>query len=67
MAGYQDSRISGKRIEDRIRELGILELDRKRIKKGVDGLSISQYIVLSDQFACLHFHEFPFLGMFNAI
>ena len=47
---------------------GVLEgLDIKKIKKGVDGLSISRYIVLSDRSAYLHFHEFLFLGLFNAI
>ena len=47
---------------------GVLEgFDIKKIRKGLDGLSISQYVLLCDQFACLHFHEFPFLGMFNAI
>jgi hypothetical protein len=47
---------------------GVLEgLDVKKIKKGVDGLSISQYMVLFYRSACLHFHEFLFLGLFNAI
>ena len=46
---------------------GVLEgLDIKRINKGVDGLSISLYMV-SDRSAYMHFHEFLFLGLFNAI
>jgi len=47
---------------------GVLEgFDIKKIRKGLDGLSISEYIAFSDISVCLHFHEFPFLGMFNAI
>jgi hypothetical protein len=40
---------------------GVLEVyDVKKIVKGVDGLSISRYIVHSDRSASLHFHEFLF-------
>jgi len=47
---------------------GVLEgLDIKRIKKGVDGLSIPKYMVLIDRSAYMHFHEFLFLGLFDAI
>ena len=59
--------VSNRGLHGFLSGLEIRELDRKRINKGVDGLSISQYILLCDQFVCLHFHEFPFLGMFNAI
>ena len=47
---------------------GVLEgFGVKKIKKGVDGLSISRYMVLPDRVAFMHFHEFLFLGLFNAI
>ncbi len=54
MAGYQDSRISGKRIEDRISELVIRELENWKEKgkgKGKKGKRILHWRTFGIQFS----------------